>query len=367
MTGRYEYDRALIFVTVLMVIFGIIMVFSASSVVSYKEAGHEFNYIKKQLIFAVLGFVSMMLMMKIDYHIIKTYVYPILIFSIILLILVLVPGIAREVNGARRWIGVFGLSFQPAELAKLSLVLYLAYSLTKKYEKIKTLKIGFMPHLVLLLLMAALMMLQPDFGAAVTVGIIAFIMLFIAGTRIYYILASLLAAAPILYFSIVNVEYRLERITAFLNPWGDPEKSGYHIIQSFLALGSGGLMGTGLGEGTQKLFYIPYAYSDFIFAVIGEELGFIGAIILISGFLIFAVRGMRAARLAPDLFGTYLAVGITSLITIEAVLNIGVVTGLFPTKGMTLPFISYGGSSLVTSMTAAGILINISGQRGEEK
>ncbi len=367
MTGRYEYDRALIFVTVLMVIFGIIMVFSASSVVSYKEAGHEFGYIKKQLIFAVLGFVSMILMMKIDYHIIKDYVYPILILSIVLLILVLVPGIAREVNGAKRWIGVFGLSFQPAELAKLSLVIYLAYSLTKKYEKIKTLKIGFMPHLVLLLLMAALMMLQPDFGAAVTVGVIVFIMLFIAGTRIYYILASALAAVPIFYLSIVKVEYRMERITAFLDPWSDPQRSAYQIIQSFLALGSGGLMGTGLGEGTQKLFYIPYAYSDFIFAVIGEELGFIGAIILISGFLIFTVRGMRAARLAPDLFGTYLAVGITALITIEAVLNIGVVTGLFPTKGMTLPFISYGGSSLVTSMTAAGILINISGQGGEEK
>jgi cell division protein FtsW len=362
---KVQYDKTLILTVTLMVIFGLIMVFSASSVVSFKELGNEFYFFKKQFIFSLLGFGVLFLMMKTDYHVITKYVYPILLGSILLLIFVLIPGIGREVNGARRWIGILGLSFQPAELAKLALVIYLAFSFTKKDDKIKTLKIGFIPHMILLLVVAALIMLQPDFGAAVTVGVLVFIMLFIAGTPLYYILTALLLAAPFLYIAVIKVEYRLQRITAFLNPWEDPQKTGYHIIQSFLAFGSGGVAGTGLGAGTQKLFYIPYAYSDFIFAVIGEELGFIGAILVIFGFLIFAVRGMKTAQRAPDPFGMYLAFGITALITVEAILNIGVVTGIFPTKGMTLPFISYGGSSLLVSMTAAGILINISGQRRE--
>lgn len=360
--SRYRYDKILIAVTLLLVLFGIVMVFSASFVVSYQESGTEYHFFQRQASFAVLGLVLLGLAMTLDYHILKTSVYPILGVSLLLLVLVLIPGVGLKINNARRWIGFMGLNFQPSELAKLALVIYLSYSLTKKDDKIKTLKVGYLPHLLLMLIMGVLIWEQPDFGAAITIGIIAFIMLFVAGTRLSYLLATVLATAPFIYLGVVNVEYRFKRIIAFLNPWEDPTGSGYHIIQSFLAFGSGGLTGTGLGQGTQKLFYLPYAYSDFIFAVVGEELGFVGASFLIAAYGVLAVRGFRAARRAPDLFGTYLAVGITCLITVGAILNTGVVTGLFPTKGMTLPFISYGGSSLVVNMLAAGILINVSGQ-----
>jgi len=211
----------------------------------------------------------------------------------------------------------------------------------------------------------ALTMLEPDFGTSVTIGIIVIIMMFVAGTRFYYLAATAVAAVPLVYVSIMHSPYQLKRIMAFLNPWADPGNSGYQIIQSFLAFGSGGIMGTGLGEGTQKLFYLPFAYSDFIFAVIGEELGFLVSVVVILAYVLVCARGIKIARGAPDLFGTYLAVGITALITVEVILNVGVVTGLLPTKGMTLPFVSYGGSSLLTSMAAVGVLLNISSQ-GED-
>ena len=366
MGNKSQYDKVLILIILMLVSFGVIMIFSASSAISFKDLGDEFHYFKRQLAFAILGFIVMGAMIYLDYHVLREFVYPIFLVSLVFLILVIIPGVGREINGAHRWLGISSISFQPTEFVKLALILYLAYSLTKKDEKIRTLTVGFLPHIVLLLIIASLIMLQPDFGAAITIGIIVFIMLFNAGTRPSYIVGSVIAIAPIVYYAIVSVDYRLDRITAFINPWKDPLNTGYHIIQSFLALGSGGLVGMGLGEGTQKLFYLPYAYSDFIFAVIGEELGFIGVVILICAFSLFTIRGIRASRRAPDLFGTYLALGITALISVEVILNLGVVTGLFPTKGMTLPFISYGGSSLLACMTGAGILINISGQGGEK-
>jgi cell division protein FtsW len=349
MENRNEYDRVLIALTIILVIFGIMMVFSASSVIAYSEKADASFYLKRQLLWAILGLSAMVAMMRTDYHLLRKYVYPIFLTSLFLLVLVLVPGIGKKINGARRWIELLGFTFQPGELIKLTLVIYLAYSLTKKYEKIKTFTVGFVPHIVLLLVVAALIMLEPDFGAAVTIGAIVIIMMFVAGTRFYYLV-------------IAHSAYRMRRIMAFLDPWADPLDSGYHIIQSFLAFGSGGIMGTGLGEGTQKLFYLPFAYSDFIFAVIGEELGFITAVAVIAAFCLFCARGIRTAKRAPDIFGSYLAVGITALITAEVILNIGVVTGLLPTKGMTLPFVSYGGSSLLTSLAGVGILLNISSQ-----
>jgi len=357
-----EYDRVLIVLIGVLVIFGIMMVLSASSAIAYGEKADAYYYLKKQLLWAVLGLSAMAVMMKIDYHLLKKWVYPIFLASLVLLVLVLVPGIGKEINGARRWIILFGFMFQPGELVKLTLVIYLAYSLTKKYEKIRTFTVGFVPHIILLLIVAALIMKEPDFGAAVTIGAIVIIMMFVAGTRFYYLAATVIAAVPVVYFCIVHSAYRMRRIMAFMDPWADPLDTGYHIIQSFLAFGSGGIMGTGLGEGTQKLYYLPFAYSDFIFAVVGEELGFIAVVAVIAAFGVFCMRGIRIAKRAPDIFGAYLAVGITALITVEVILNIGVVTGLLPTKGMTLPFISYGGSSLLTSLTAVGILLNVSSQ-----
>ncbi len=366
MGSRNEYDRVLIVLIAVLVIFGIMMVFSASSAVAYDENADAAFYLKKQLLWAVLGLTAMVAMMRIDYHLLRTYVYPIFLVSLCLLVLVLVPGVGKKINGARRWIDLMGFTFQPGELIKLTLVIYLSYSLTKKYEKIKTFTVGFVPHIILLLVVAALIMLEPDFGAAVTIGAIVIIMMFVAGTRFYYLAATVIAAVPVVYFCIVHSAYRMRRIMAFMDPWADPLDTGYHIIQSFLAFGSGGIVGAGLGEGTQKLFYLPFAYSDFIFAVIGEELGFIAVVAVIAAFGLLCMRGIRIAKRAPDLFGSYLAVGITALITIEVILNIGVVTGLLPTKGMTLPFISYGGSSLLTSLAAMGVLLNVSAQ-GEAK
>jgi len=360
--SRYQYDKVLIAVTLFLVFFGIMMVFSASFVVSYQENGTEYYIFQRQVSFAVLGLLLLAMTMVLDYHVLKSSVYLILGVSLLLLVLVLIPGIGKEINGARRWLGFMGLNFQPSELAKLALVIYLAYSLTKKDDKIKSLKVGYLPHLVVMVIMAYLIWKQPDLGAAVTIGVIACIMLFMAGTRLSYLLVTVLGAGLVLYYKIFGEGYNSNRITAYLNPWEDQFGSGYHIVQSYLALGSGGLTGVGLGQGIQKLYYLPYAYSDFIFAVVGEELGFIGAVLVIGAYALLAVRGFRAARRAPDLFGTYLAAGITCLITVGAILNIGVVTGLFPTKGMTLPFISHGGSSLVINMLAAGILINVSGQ-----
>jgi cell division protein FtsW len=362
MRNRSEYDWVLIALIIVLVIFGIMMVFSASSAIAYSEKGDASFYLKKQLLWSFLGLLAMAAMMRVDYHLLRKYVYPIFLTSLFLLVLVLVPGIGKKINGARRWIELFGFTFQPGELIKLTLVIYLAYSLTKKYEKIKTFTVGFVPHIILLLIVAALIMLEPDFGAAVTIGTIVIIMMFVAGTRFYYLAATAIAAVPAIYLAIAHSAYRMRRIMAFMDPWADPLDSGYHIIQSFLAFGSGGIMGTGLGEGTQKLFYLPFAYSDFIFAVIGEELGFIAVVAVIVAFGLFCARGIRIAKKAPDLFGSYLAVGITVLITAEVILNIGVVTGLLPTKGMTLPFVSYGGSSLLTSLTAVGILLNVSSQ-----
>ena len=365
MGNRFQYDRVLIIVVLLLVVFGIMMVFSASSIVAFSDKGDAYYFLKRQLLWALLGLGALAAMMRTDYRLLRTYVYPIFLVSLFLLVLVLIPGIGKEVNGARRWISFFGFRFQPGELIKLTLVIYLAYSLTKKYEKIKTFTVGFVPHIVLLSIVVALTMLEPDFGTSVTIGIIVIIMMFVAGTRFYYLAATAVAAVPLVYVSIMHSPYQLKRIMAFLNPWADPGNSGYQIIQSFLAFGSGGIMGTGLGEGTQKLFYLPFAYSDFIFAVIGEELGFLVSVVVILAYVLVCARGIKIARGAPDLFGTYLAVGITALITVEVILNVGVVTGLLPTKGMTLPFVSYGGSSLLTSMAAVGVLLNISSQ-GED-
>jgi cell division protein FtsW len=362
MGSRNEYDRVVIVLIGVLVVFGIMMVFSASSAIAYSEKADAYFYLKKQLLWALLGLSAMFVMMKVDYHLLRTYVYPIFLASLFVLVLVLVPGVGMKINGARRWIEIFGFSFQPGELIKLTLVIYLAYSLTKKYEKIKTFTVGFVPHIVLLLIVAALIMMEPDFGAAVTIGTIVIIMMFVAGTRFYYLAATVIAAVPVIWYCIAHSAYRMRRIMAFMDPWADPQDTGYHIIQSFLAFGSGGIFGTGLGEGTQKLFYLPFAYSDFVFAVVGEELGFIAVVAVIAAFGLFCMRGIRIAKRAPDLFGAYLAVGITTLITVEVILNIGVVTGLLPTKGMTLPFISYGGSSLLTSLAAVGVLLNVSSQ-----
>ena len=275
----------------------------------------------------------------------------------LLLILVL---FLPTVNETHRWIRLGGLSFQPAELAKLAVILFLAYHLERKSDRINEFVPTLFPALMLLGWFAFLIFIQPDLGSAAALCLIGFVLLFVAGVRMRYFAALGLLAIPVLYQAVMGAAYRRDRIEAFLNPWSDARGSGYQIIQSLIAVGTGGLTGVGLMEGRQKLFYLPYPYSDFIFAVIGEELGLIGAAAVVAGFVLFLWRGVRAAWKAPDAFSRYLAAGLTLEIVLQAFINISVVIGLLPTKGIPLPFISAGGSSLVMTLLSVGLVLNIS-------
>jgi cell division protein FtsW len=355
-----EYDLVIMLMAIALTCFGVVMVYSASSVMAAKKFHDGFFFLKRQGVFALLGFGLMVATMQINYQFWRKLAAPILLGCIVLLVLVLIPGIGGTAGGASRWIKLPGFNFQPSEIAKIALIMYMAYSLDRKQDKIKELGAGFVSYMLILLVMLGLLLKQPDMGSALTLAAVAIIMLFAAGTRLVYIISIFLMSMPFIYFLIMNVAYRKRRIMAFLDPWQDPQNSGFQIIQSWLALGTGGLFGQGLGEGKQKLFYLPEAHTDFILSVVGEELGFFGVVVIIGMFFLLVQRAMRIAVAAPDPFGRFLALGIAVLFGIEASVNMGVVTGLLPTKGLALPFISYGGSSLLISLFAVGILLNIS-------
>ncbi len=355
-----EYDLVIMLMAIALTCFGVVMVYSASSVMAAKRFHDGFFFLKRQGIFALVGFGVMICVMRINYHFWRQMAVPALLGCLVLLVLVLIPGIGGSAGGASRWIRLPGFNLQPSEIAKIALIMYMAYSLDKKQDRIKSLGGGFIPYMVVLMILLGLLLKQPDMGAALTLFFVAFVMLFAAGTRLTYIISVFLLSLPFIYFLVMNVAYRRRRIMAFLNPWDDPQNSGFQIIQSWLALGTGGVFGQGLGEGKQKLFYLPEAHTDFILSVVGEELGFIGVIVIVGMFFLLVQRAMRIAVAAPDTFGRFLALGIAVLFGIEATVNMGVVTGLLPTKGLALPFISYGGSSLLISLFAVGILLNIS-------
>jgi cell division protein FtsW len=340
--------------------FGVVMVYSASSVMATKKFHDGFYFLKRQGIYALIGFGVMAVAMRIDYNFWKKAAVPILLVCLVLLVLVLIPGIGGSAGGSSRWIRLPGFSFQPSEMAKLAFIMYMAFSLDKKQDKVRFFSTGFVPYMVVLAVMLMLLLKQPDLGSSLTLGIVAMVMLFAAGTRLSYIISMVLLALPFLYYAIMHVDYRRRRIMAFLNPWEDPTNSGFQIIQSWIAVGTGGVFGQGLGEGKQKLFYLPEAHTDFIFSVVGEELGFIGVMVIVSMFFLLIHRGIRVALYAEDNFGRSLAFGISILLGLEAFVNVAVVTGIFPTKGLALPFISYGGSSLIITLFAVGILLNIS-------
>ncbi len=355
-----EYDLVIMLMAIALTCFGVVMVYSASSIMAAKRFSDGFFFLKRQGLFALIGFAIMLGTMRINYQFWRKLAAPILLGCIVLLVLVLIPGIGGSAGGASRWIRLPGFSLQPSEIAKIALIMYMAYSLDRKQDKIKQLGSGFVSYMLILVVLLGLLLKQPDMGSALTLAAVAVIMLFAAGTRLVYIISIVLMSMPFIYFLIMNVAYRKRRILAFLNPWEDPQNSGFQIIQSWLALGAGGLFGVGLGEGKQKLFYLPEAHTDFILAVVGEELGFLGVIVIIGMFFLLVQRAMRIAVAAPDIFGRFLALGIAVLFGIEASVNMCVVTGMIPTKGLALPFISYGGSSLLISLFAVGILLNIS-------
>jgi cell division protein FtsW len=339
---------------------GVVMVYSASAIVAADRFRDPYFFLKKQVFWAALGCLALWAALRTDYRRLERWTLPLLIVAGVLLILVLVPPLGQSINGTRRWIRVGPVSFQPAELAKLALVIFLAAFLARRHEVRHDFWRGFVPPLAVAGGFAVLVVLQPDLGNCVTLIALTFALLYLAGSRMSHLSLVLAAALPLAVIAILAAPYRLRRITAFVDPWQDPRGSGFQIIQSWLALGSGGLFGRGIGESRQKLFYLPEAHTDFIFAIIGEELGFLGASLVIAVFVVLIWRGLRIGLRAPDAFGAYLALGITVLIATQTFVNLGVVSGLLPTKGLPLPFISFGGSALVVTMTSTGVLLNIS-------
>jgi cell division protein FtsW len=353
-------DPVLLFTILSLVAFGIVMVYSSSAVFAQVKTGDSLYFLKRQIINLSVGLLALILGYRFGYQRLVRYAYPLLLATVILLAVVLIPGIGSKAGGSSRWIKVAGFGFQPGELAKVAFVIYLACSLTKKREKIRAFSAGFLPHLVVSGVLIVLLLGQPDFGTAAVLTILLFFMLFVAGTRLTYITVAALAAIPMAYGLIAGSEYRMRRLLAFMDPWSHRYDIGYQISESLMSFGSGGLLGMGLGEGKHKLFFLPAAHTDFIYSIVGEELGMLGAVAVLALFGVVVWRGIRVALRAPDLFGTYVAFGLTMLIGLQTLINMGVVTGLLPTKGLTLPFFSYGGSSLICTMLAVGILLHIS-------
>jgi cell division protein FtsW len=359
MAKKLSSDLTLFAVTAALLGFGLVMVWSASSALAQEVHGNAYHFLVKQVLWAAVGLIVMVAALRIDYRRLRqpVLVYAVVVGATLLLILVL---FLHPVNDAHRWIRLGGLSFQPAELAKLALVLFLAYHLERRGDRVNEFLPALFPVLLLLGWFSFLIFIQPDLGSAATLVLTGCVMLFLAGVRLRYFAALALFGLPLLYQAIMVAAYRRDRIEAFLNPWSDARGAGYQIIQSLVAVGTGGLTGVGLMEGRQKLFYLPYPFSDFIYAVIGEELGLLGAAVVVAAFVLLLWRGLRAAWKAPDAFGTYLAAGLTLAVVIQAFINISVVLGLLPTKGIPLPFISAGGSSLVFTLLAVGLVLNVS-------
>jgi len=339
---------------------GVVMVYSASAIVAADRFHDPFIFLKKQLFWALLGGAALWVALRIDYRRLEKLMVPALVLAAVLLILVLIPPFGQSINGTRRWFRMGPVSFQPVELAKLALVIYLAAFLARRGEQLHHFWRGFLPPLMVAAPLAGLVLLQPDLGNGLTLVAVTFALLFLAGTRWQHLAVIVVMAFPLLVGLVVMAPYRLRRIMAFLDPWQDPRGSGFQIIQSYLAIGSGGPFGRGIGESRQKLFYLPESHTDFIFAIVSEELGFVGATAMLALFAIFIWRGLRIGLGSAEPFGAYLALGITVLIATQTIVNLGVVTGLLPTKGLPLPFVSFGGSALVVTMLSTGVLLNIS-------
>ncbi|MDD5731070.1 MAG: putative lipid II flippase FtsW [Candidatus Omnitrophica bacterium] len=345
--------------TIILICIGIVMIYSSSCIYAWERYHDGFFFLKRHLIFLFIGLIFTFLAMSVDYRKFRRFAKPLLIVALALLVLVLVPHLGREVSGARRWFRFKFISFQPSELANLAIIIYVSDFLVRKREVLRSFFRGFMPTMMVLGFAALLILIQPDLGTTIAITVVVFVMLFVAGVRASHLLYVVLAALPMLYILVFSVPYRRMRIMAFLNPWADPKGSGFQIIQSQVALGSGGLFGVGLGHSKQKLFFLPAAHTDFIFSIIGEELGLIGTIGVIILFIIFIHQGLKIIKNAPDRFGYFLSLGLVLMISFKAIINIGVSCGVLPTKGLPLPFISYGGSSFIFDMISFGILMNV--------
>jgi cell division protein FtsW len=361
MAKRVSVDRWLFGATLLLVLLGLVMVFSASAVIAKDRFGSPYAFALRQIGWAVAGVLAMVVLMRIDY---RKYKHPAVVFTLLGLTTVLLVAVLflDRSHNTHRWIRFGVLSFQPSELAKPALILFLAFFLETRTAAIDDWRRTLVPAVLPSLIFSLLIVKQPDLGTALVCMAMTASVLFVAGMELKYLGYGVLASLPALYYLLFHVGFRRQRMLAFVNPWADPQGAGFHMIQSLIAVGTGGITGIGLMEGKQKLFYLPEPHTDFIFAVIAEELGLLGTMAVVGLFGVFCYRGMRAAIRTSDLYGRFLAIGITSTVAIQAFFNISVVLGLLPTKGIPLPFISYGGSSLFITLACVGVLLNISQQ-----
>jgi cell division protein FtsW len=359
MARKLKSDKWLFTATLVLVCASLVMVYSASAVIAMDRFHQPTYFLFKQATFALVGLVLMPVLMKIDY---RHYRQPAVIWTALAVVAVALAVVLTgpRINGARRWFGVAGVGVQPSEFAKIVIIFFVAAVLERRMERIDDLRYSLVPIAIGLGIFVGLIMLQPDLGTALTIIVIVCAMIFAAGINYRYIIGLLLVSLPAAYIVLVSASYRRRRLTVFLNPWEDPLGDGFQVIQSLIAVGTGGIFGRGLMAGVQKLFYLPYPETDFIYAVIGEELGLAGTTLILACFCVIAWRGIRTALRAPDRFGSFVALGLTAMICFQAFFNISVVLGLLPTKGIPLPFVSFGGSSLLVSMIGMGILLNVS-------
>ncbi len=353
------YDLKLLFPVLFLVGIGVVMVYSASSALAMNRFHTEYYFLKKQATFALVGLLALVVSRHFPYRFFRALTYPLLGLAMAALVVIQFTAWGVSVGGSARWLRFGALSFQPSEFARFAIIIFLAYSMNKKGEKLKDLYIGFLPHVLVLGTFTVLIILQPDFGSVVIMGMITWIMLFVGGARIRHLLSGLLILLPFLYYFMMTAQYRLKRILSFLDPWQYASEEGYQIIHSMMAFGTGGIWGAGIGKGFQKLFYLPEPHTDFIFSVIGEELGLLGVLITLGLYALIIWRGILIAKNTSETFGCFLAFGLTLAIGLQVCVNMGVTLGLLPTKGLTLPFLSYGGTSLLMNMASIGVLMNI--------
>jgi cell division protein FtsW len=359
MARKLKSDKLLFTAMLLLVCASVVMVYSASAVIAMERYHQPTMFLFRQLTWALLGFALMPFIMRIDY---RYYGQPSFVWTAVGVVAVALVAVlfGPNINGARRWFGVAGIGVQPSELAKLVTIVFVAVTLERRMDRIDDLKYSLLPIGAVVGGLVLLILLQPDLGTALAIVLICGVMVFAAGINYQYIVGLVLLSLPAAYYILMSADYRRRRMLVFLDPWQDPTKDGFQVIQSLIAVGTGGVFGKGLMAGVQKLFYLPYPETDFIYAVIGEELGLIGTTVVLACFCVIAWRGLRTAMRAPDRFGSFLALGLTAMVTIQAFFNMSVVLGLLPTKGIPLPFVSFGGSSLLISMIAMGILLNVS-------
>jgi cell division protein FtsW len=355
------YDIGLLFPVLLLVGVGIVMVYSASSAVALKKFGADDLFLKKQAIFALVGLVALVICRHFPYRWYRPLVYPFLGLALASLIAIHITDLGLKAGGSARWLNFGIVSFQPSEFARFALILFLAYSLDKKGERLKQFTIGFVPHVAVMCMLSICIIIQPDYGSVVILAALTWLMMFIGGVRFLHLFLWLVAfLLPAAYILLTSESYRIRRILGFLDPWQHSADAGYQIVHSLMAFGTGGLWGAGIGQGYQKLFYLPEPHTDFIFSVIGEEFGLVGVLLIIMLYAWILFKGIQIARNAPDAFGSLMAVGLTIALGMQISINMGVSLNLLPTKGLTLPFLSYGGTSLLLNMASIGILMNIS-------